>query len=102
MCNGRGKQIIFGLAEKWLRASALYGYDSIPAEWKGGPPKEPTNIRYADLFSPYIFAMQLTEAITGAGIDLLFDCAAVYPQMEGRGLQGRDHRFQVRPGVPGL
>ena len=25
MCNGRGKQIIFGLAEKWLRESALYG-----------------------------------------------------------------------------
>lgn len=83
MCNGRGKQIIFGLAEKWLRASALYGYDSIPEEWKDGTPKEPTKVRYTDFFSPYIFAMQLTEAITGAGIDLLFDCAAVYPQMEG-------------------
>ena len=25
MCNGRGKQIIFGLAERWLRKSAEIG-----------------------------------------------------------------------------
>ena len=31
MCNGRGKQIIFGLCEKWVRLSAKYGYDTIPA-----------------------------------------------------------------------
>jgi hypothetical protein len=36
MCNGRGKQIIFGLAEKWLRDSAKYGYDTIPTEWNAG------------------------------------------------------------------
>ena len=29
MCNGRGKQIIFGLCEKWARLSAQYGYDTI-------------------------------------------------------------------------
>ena len=36
MCNGRGKQIIFGLCEKWTRMSAKYGYDTIPAEWRDG------------------------------------------------------------------
>ena len=83
MCNGRGKQIIFGLCEKWLRMSALYGYDTIPAEWKDGEPQTETSVRYCDWFSPYIFAMQLMEEVTGAGVDLLFDCTAVYPQMEG-------------------
>ena len=29
MCNGRGKQIIFGLCEKWARMSAEYGFDAI-------------------------------------------------------------------------
>ena len=38
MCNGRGKQIIFGLAEKWLRKSAELGFDTIPEEWKDGEP----------------------------------------------------------------
>ena len=46
MCNGRGKQIIFGLAEKWLRMSATLGWDTIPEEWKNGEPKEPTLVRY--------------------------------------------------------
>lgn len=41
MCNGRGKQIIFGLAEKWLRASAEYGYDTIPDEWKTASRRSP-------------------------------------------------------------
>ena len=61
MCNGRGKQIIFGLAEKWLRDSALYGFDTIPEPWKNGEPTEPTNVRYVQRYSPYIFALQMTE-----------------------------------------
>ena len=63
MCNGRGKQIIVGLAEKWLRDSALYGYDTIPAEWKDGEPKEYTEKRYVQRYSPYIFAIQLIEEL---------------------------------------
>ncbi|MBQ8578080.1 MAG: FAD-dependent oxidoreductase [Clostridia bacterium] len=88
MCNGRGKQIIFGLAEKWLRQSALYGHDSIPAQWKNGEPTEPTGARYCQRYSPYIFALQLTEEVTHAGVDLLFDCIASYPQMEGGHCRG--------------
>lgn len=84
MDNGRGKQIIFGLAEKWLRASALYGYDTIAKEWQNGEPTEPTAVRYAQQYSPYIFALQLMEMITSCGVDLLYDCLATYPVMEGR------------------
>jgi glycine/D-amino acid oxidase-like deaminating enzyme len=39
MCNGRGKQIIFGRCERWVRESARYGYDTIPTAWKAGAPK---------------------------------------------------------------
>lgn len=88
MCNGRGKQIIFGLAEKWLRESGLYGFNTIRAEWKNGEPKEYTEKRYSCRFSPYIFALQLTETVTKAGIDLLFDCIASYPDMDGRHCRG--------------
>ena len=88
MCNGRGKQIIFGLAEKWLRESALYGFDTIPAQWKDGEPKEPTTARYVQRYSPYIFALQMTEAVCHAGVDLLFDCIASYPDMEGGHCRG--------------
>lgn len=88
MCNGRGKQIIFGLAEKWTRQSALYGYDTIPNEWKNGEPKEPTDVRYIQRYSPYIFALQLTEELCASGADLLFDCIACDPVMEGNVCRG--------------
>ena len=88
MCNGRGKQIIFGLAERWLRLSAELGWDTIPEEWKNGEPKEPTNIRYVQRYSPAIFAYQLTEEIKKSGADILLDCMAVDPVMDGNVCKG--------------
>ncbi len=82
MCNGNGKQIIFGLAEKWLRMSAEIGYDTIPAQWKQGQPEAPTSARYVQRYSTYIFALQLLEETEKAGVELLYDCAAVLPVMD--------------------
>ena len=88
MCNGRGKQIIFGLAEKWLRMSAELSYDTIAEEWKNGEPKEYTEKRYYQRYSPAIFAYQLTDEIVKSGVDVLFDCIACDPIMEGNVCQG--------------
>ena len=88
MCNGRGKQIIFGLAEKWTRLSAEYGYDTIPEPWKNGEPTAYTESRYIQRYSPYIFALQLTEEISKSGADLLFDCIATEPIMDGNVCRG--------------
>ena len=88
MCNGRGKQIIFGLAEKWLRMSAELGWDTIPAEWANGEPKEPTLVRYTQRYSPAIFAYRLTEELNRSGVDILFDCMATNPVMDGNICKG--------------
>ena len=88
MCNGRGKQIIFGRCEKWVRDSVKYGYDTIPNPWKDGEPKEETDVRYLTRFSPYIFAVQMTEEVTTSGVDLLFDCTAAEPIMDGNVCRG--------------
>lgn len=88
MCNGRGKQIIFGLAEELLRDSIRYGYNTLPKEWKDGEPKEKTEVRYITKYSADIFALVLTEKVTSAGIDLLFDCIAAEPVMEGGHIKG--------------
>lgn len=88
MCNGRGKQIIFGRCEKWVRDSAKYGYDTVPEPWKNGEPKEETQMRYISWFSPYIFAAQMTEEVVAAGVDLLYDCSAIEPIMEGNVCRG--------------
>lgn len=83
MCNGNGKQIIFGLSEKWLRMSAEIGYNTIPPEWKNGQPEFPTPVRYMQRYSTYIFALQLLEEVEKAGVDLLYDCVATLPVMDG-------------------
>ncbi len=88
MCNGRGKQIIYGLCERWVRLSARYGYDTIPKEWKAGEPSEPTSVRYSQRYSPYIFAVQLLEELSASGAELLYDCLACDPVMEGNVCRG--------------
>lgn len=74
LCNGRGKQIIFGLCDEWVTASGKYGYSTLPFEWQNGEPETPTTVRKTQRFSPYIFALQLTEMIKQNNIDILFDC----------------------------
>lgn len=73
MCNGRGKQIIFGMAEELLRESIKYGYDTLSDAWRNGEPKEPTSSRYATHYSPWIFSLRMTEMLKEEGVDLLLD-----------------------------
>ncbi|MCQ2386179.1 MAG: FAD-dependent oxidoreductase, partial [Clostridia bacterium] len=54
-----------------------------PGSWKNGEPEKPTVERYCTQYSPYLFAMQLMEEVTSLGIDLLYDCTAAEPVMEG-------------------
>ena len=88
MCNGRGTQIIFGLAEEFLRYSIKYGWAKIPDEWRNGKPEKPTEVRYTARFSPNIFALSLTEFFATEGIDLLFDVTCSAPVMEGKHCRG--------------
>ncbi len=85
MCNGRGIPICRGMAEEFLRLSIQYGYDTLHPVWKESNVDAPADIgrRYDTAYSPYIFAMQLTEILRDAGVKLLFDCIASYPIMDG-------------------
>ena len=55
MCNGRGKQIIFGLADEWYRESARYGYDYTPKDWCDGEPDHPTQSRMVRRYSCLLY-----------------------------------------------
>lgn len=88
MCNGRGTQIIFGMAEELLRLSVKYGYDTIPSDWQNGAPDKPTNKRYLTKFSAEIFALTLTELLVNEGVSLLFDSVVSKPVMKGCHCEG--------------
>lgn len=77
MCNGRGTQIMKGMADEMLRMAIRYGYDDTPADWKNGEPGQgTTNKRYVCHFSACIFALTLCEELNKAGVEILFDTVA--------------------------
>lgn len=88
MCNGRGKQIIYGMAEELLRESIKYGYDTIPAEWQNGEPGQSAITRYVTRFSANIFALVLTDMLTYEGVELLLDTVVSKPVMENGHCKG--------------
>lgn len=88
MCNGRGKQIIKGMAEEFLRLSIKHGYDTIPDEWKNGEPGEGAKTRYLTRFSVPIFIIELTRLMNDNGVKLLFDTVISKPVMENGHCKG--------------
>lgn len=88
MCNGRGVQIIKGMAEEMLRLAIKYGYDTIPEPWKNGEPGKGEKRRYGTRFSAPIFTIALTKFVTDEGVDILFDTVITEPVMENGVCQG--------------
>lgn len=78
LCDGKGKQVSFGLTEELLRASLNYGPGSIPEGWReknGTPGTE----RFQCLFSPASFVLAIDEMLEEAGVNIWLDtlvCAA--------------------------
>ena len=74
MCNGRGTQIIKGMAEEMLQLSKKYSFDTVPSDWQTGEPGEgKTMQRYTCRYSAPIYMLALTEFLSESGADLLLD-----------------------------
>ena len=74
MCNGRGTQIIKGLADEFLRLSVKYGFDSIPEDWqKGEPGQGNTNQRLVSRYSAPIFSLAMCELLHDLDVDIFYD-----------------------------
>lgn len=88
LCNGRGVQIIKGMAEEMLSVAVRYGYDTIPKQWKNGEPETGEKSRYISRFSAPIFTLSLTEFVIEARVDILFDTVITVPIMENNICKG--------------
>lgn len=88
LCDGNGKQIVFGIAEELIKLSVKYCYDSLPEEWGGTERSFPRKDRYATRYSPTVFSLLLDEYVKNNGVDILFDTYATYPVMEGNVCKG--------------
>lgn len=88
MCNGRGTQIIKGMAQEFFDLSVKYGFDTVPEDWKDKNPPADTKQRYVTRFSVPIFIMALTELLNNEGVDILFDTVISRPVTEGNRCTG--------------
>ena len=88
LCDGMGNQMIYGIAEEFIKLSCKYGFDNLPEKWGGKSGNTSKNQRYATLFSPTVFSLALDEFVLENGVNVRFDSRATYPVMEGNICKG--------------
>ncbi|MDR3708492.1 MAG: FAD-dependent oxidoreductase [Capsulimonadaceae bacterium] len=87
LCDGRGTQVTFGIAEELLLLSTRYGPGKPPAGWE--TPQTPEKAgRYQVTFSPASFILALDEALIDAGVHLWLDTLACVPVMRDQRVCG--------------
>jgi hypothetical protein len=69
LCDGKGKQVMFGLAEELLYLANKYGPASVPADWKVASSKS----RFSTYFSPASFVLALDELLVHEKVDVWYD-----------------------------
>lgn len=80
LCDGRGKQMVYGIGEELIRLTMKDGFDNMDPAWrdKTGTPVK----RFTNRFSPTLFAMTLDEYLQENNVTIMLDSHAVYPVME--------------------
>ena len=87
LCDGKGKQLIYGIGEELIRLTAKDSFDTIDPLWLE-PTGEKPQKRFTNRFSPTIFAMTLDEYLRENNVTVMLDSHAVYPVMEGKTCRG--------------
>lgn len=82
LCDGKGKQVSFGIAEELLRLSISMGAEanSYPTAWLGGGTEEERcENRFLARFNPQLFAILAEQLLISEGVKILYGtsvCAA--------------------------
>lgn len=82
LCDGQGRQMIYGMAEELIRLCAKYSFDNLPREWGGNEKNKIRNHRFSTFYSPTVFSAALDSFVIDHGVQLRFDTLATYPRME--------------------
>jgi len=81
ICDGRGTQVTFGIAEELLHLSYRYGPGDVPTDWREvADGRAPSRFRVT--FSPAAFILALDEVLVQAGVDVWLDTLVSTPIME--------------------
>lgn len=83
LCDGKGKQMVYGIGEELIKLSIKYGFDNLHPDWGGEGKNKISSHRYSTYYSPMIFSLALDEYVRENGVDIRFDTYAVNPIMDG-------------------
>ena len=81
ICDGRGKQVMFGIAEEFLHNSITMGPGNIHENWQNPDPGVPRQ-RYRCTFSPASFMLTIEELLVDAGVDIWYDTRVCETHMD--------------------
>jgi 2-polyprenyl-6-methoxyphenol hydroxylase-like FAD-dependent oxidoreductase len=82
LCDGRGRQVTFGLAQELLHASLKYGPGHVSEHWREPDEKHGAR-RYTAHFCAGSFVLALDELLEEAGVDIWFDTLFCDALLEG-------------------
>jgi hypothetical protein len=83
LCDGNGKQMIFGIAEELIRLACHCGFNNLPTHWGGESKNKQRNGRFSSYYSPTVFSLVLDRLVRESGITLRPDSLAVTPLLQG-------------------
>ncbi|MBN1865269.1 MAG: FAD-dependent oxidoreductase [Victivallales bacterium] len=86
LCDGHGRQVIFGIAEELLKLCVEYSPFKLPPGW-GGVAGERKS-RYRAPFSPASYVLALDRILVDSGIDIWYDTLVCDVEMKGSGVRG--------------
>lgn len=74
LCDGRGKQVIYGIGEELLRLSICHGGgEAYPKAWlENGDLEEKKKHRFQVQYNPHLFAIEAERLLLEAGVRLLY------------------------------
>ncbi len=78
LCDGRGKQVVYGLGEELLKRSIEHGAEAnYPKAWiEGGSVEERSRYRYLTQFNPNLFALRIEKLLNDLGVTILYGTLA--------------------------
>lgn len=90
LCDGRGYQLSWGIAEELLRLSILHGWQTrYPRAWlEGGTREEKAEHRFEVQFNPVFFALEAEKLLQENGVAVCYDTLICGVETEGNRLRG--------------
>lgn len=86
LCDGKGHQVSFGIAEELLRLSIKHGYEDLyPAAWlENGSMEEKEKYRFEVRYNPQLFAISAEQLLLKEGVTILYGTSACSVSMTSK------------------